>query len=65
VKLTAKVKLQTTPEQHQSLLETLERANAACDQISSVAWETKSFNQFRLHGLTYYAIRETSGLMVC
>lgn len=62
MKLTAKVKLQTTPEQHQALLETIERANAACDQISGVAWETKTFNQFRLHGLTYYTIRESSGL---
>lgn len=62
MKLTAKVKLQTTPEQHQSLLETLERANAACDQISQVAWDTRTFNQFKLHGLTYYTIRSTSGL---
>lgn len=62
MKLTAKVKLQTTPEQHRALLETLERANAACDQISQVAWETKTFNQFKLHGLTYYSTRETSGL---
>src|SRR3990172_11900078 len=62
MKLTAKVKLQTTPEQHQALLETIERANAACDLISDVAWETKTFNQFKLHDLTYYAIRESSGL---
>jgi putative transposase len=62
MKLTAKVKLQTTPTQHQALLETLERANAACDKISGVAWETKTFNQFRLHGLTYYSIRETFSL---
>lgn len=62
MKLTAKVKLQATPEHHQALLETLERANAACDWIGNVAWETKTFNQFKLHGLTYYAIRESSGL---
>jgi IS605 OrfB family transposase len=62
MKLTAKVKLQPTPEQHQTLLETLEKANQACDQISQVAWETKTFNQFKLHQLTYYPIRESSGL---
>jgi putative transposase len=62
MKLTAKVKLQTTPEQHQALLETIERANAACDLISDVAWQTKTFNQFKLHGLTYYDIRKICGL---
>lgn len=62
MKLTAKVKLQTTPEQYQTLLETIERANSACDQISAIAWETQTFNQFKLHGLSYYAIRESSGL---
>jgi putative transposase len=62
MKLTAKVRLQTTPAQHQALLETLERANAACDQISEVAWQNRVFNQFKLHGLTYYSIRSTSGL---
>lgn len=62
MKLTAKVKLQTTPEQHQALLETLERANAACDQISEAAWKNRVFNQFKLHKLTYYSIRESSGL---
>lgn len=62
MKLTAKVKLQTTPEQHQALLETIERANAACDWISDMAWNLRVFNQFKLHGLTYYDIREIYGL---
>ena len=34
MKLTAKVKLQPTPEQHQFLLQTLETTNAACNEIS-------------------------------
>ena len=62
MKLTAKVKLQTTPEQHQALIETLETANAACNQISEVAWNNHVFNQFRLHGLTYRDIRDTTDL---
>ena len=62
MKLTAKVKLNPTPEQRQTLLETIEVANKACNEISTVAWQTQTFNQFKLHGLTYYAIRETSGL---
>jgi IS605 OrfB family transposase len=62
MKLTAKVKLQPTPEQHQSLLATLETTNAACNQISEVAWQRQVFNQFGLHKLTYNPIRESTGL---
>src|SRR5688572_27683043 len=57
MKLTAKVKLLTTPEQHTYLLQTLERANTACDYISQQAWETKTFGQFKLHELTYAVVR--------
>ena len=57
MKLTAKVKLLTTPEQHTYLLQTLERANIACDYISQQAWETKTFGQFKLHELTYAVVR--------
>ena len=58
MKLTAKVKLQPTPEQHQALLDTLERANAACHVISDVAWENETFSQVGIHKLCYYDIRE-------
>jgi putative transposase len=57
MKLTAKVKLLTTPEQHRYLLQTLERANAACDYISERAWKHKAFGQFKLHELTYATVR--------
>lgn len=62
MKLTAKVKLQPTPEQHQSLLVTLETTNAACNRISEVAWRERTFNQFGLHKLVYKPIRESTGL---
>lgn len=58
MKLTAKVKLLPTDEQRQFLLETLECANAACNYISEQAWEAREFGQFKLHKLTYYAVRE-------
>lgn len=58
MKLTAKVKLLPTDEQRHYLLETLERANAACNWISQQAWTTRTFGQFKLHKLTYYAVRE-------
>lgn len=58
MKLTAKVKLQATQEQHQALLETLERANKASNYISQVAWDKQVFNQFGIHHLVYYDIKE-------
>ncbi len=58
MKLIAKVKLLTTPEQHASLLATLERANKACNYISDVAWDTQTFKQFSLHKIVYYETRE-------
>ena len=57
MKLTAKVKLLTTREQHTYLLQTLERANTACDYISQQAWDTKTFGQFNLHKLVYATVR--------
>lgn len=58
MKLTAKVKLQSSPEQHQALLKTLERANAACNHISQVAWNNAVFNKFKLQKLTYQAVKD-------
>ena len=58
MKLTAKVKLLTTPEQHAALFATLERANEACNWLSQLAWDTKTFRQFALHKLGYYDAKE-------
>lgn len=58
MKLTAKVKLQPTDEQHQALHETLARANEACNYISEIAWKEKTFRQFSLHHLVYHDIRD-------
>lgn len=62
MKLIAQVKLQPTDEQAQALLDTLEKANAACNYISGIAWETKTFRQFSLHKLVYYDVRAQFGL---
>jgi IS605 OrfB family transposase len=59
MKLTIQLKLKPTPEQADALKRTLEAANAACDYISQVAWETQTFRQFAIHKLTYQAVRET------
>ena len=62
MKLTAKIKLQPTPDQHATLLQTLETANAACNDISQQAWEVETFQQYPLHHLVYYDIRKRYGL---
>jgi putative transposase len=62
MKLTAKIKLQPTPEQHAVLLQTLETANAACNDISQQAWASQTFQQYPLHHLAYHAVRERYGL---
>src|SRR5437763_16028682 len=60
--LTAAIQLLPTPDQSVALKRTLETANAACDYISQVAWESRTFRQFPIHRLTYGAVRETFGL---
>lgn len=62
MKLIAQVKLQPTEEQAGALLDTLEKANAACNYVGALAWETQTFRQFSLHKLVYYDVRERFGL---
>jgi IS605 OrfB family transposase len=61
MKLTAKIKLNPTKEQHALLLETLECANSACNYISQQAWEAKQFGRVPVHKLTYHPVREQFG----
>ena len=62
MKLTAQIKLLTTPEQHDTLLETLRLANTACNAMSERAWETKTFGQYALHKLVYHDVRQRFAL---
>lgn len=62
MKLTINLKLQPSPEQHAALLATLERANAACNAASALAWEHQTFGQFALHRLAYTRLRSEFGL---
>jgi len=62
MKLTLQIKLLPTNEQAKSLISTLQECNMACDEISKIAWENKTFNQFKLHHLTYRKIKDTSRL---
>ena len=60
--LTLKAKLQPTMEQRLKLLRTMEQFNAACDDVSKEAYESKTFNKYRLQRQLYYRIRERYGL---
>lgn len=62
MRLTVQLKLQPTPEQAILLRQTLEAANAACNAISVVAWNTNEFKQFGIHKLTYYDTKEAFNL---
>jgi putative transposase len=59
MRLTVQLKLQPTPEQADALRRTLEQANEACNYISRVAWEARTFRQFAVHKLGYKPVRET------
>ena len=60
--LTAQLKLEPTAEQVLVLRATLVASNAACDYISGVAWDSKTFRQFDLHRLCYREARSRFGL---
>jgi len=62
MKQTLMVKLAPTPEQHDLLLETMERFNEACNHIAEVAFEKRLANKWALHRLVYYDMREKFGL---
>jgi IS605 OrfB family transposase len=62
MKLIAQIKLQPTPAQADNLKRTLETANAACNFISDVAWEVRTFGKFALQKLCYEQVREQFGL---
>lgn len=62
MKLIAAIKLLPTTAQHEALLSTLERANAAANAISRIAWNSQTFRQFALHRLAYHQLRAESGL---
>src|SRR4051812_36132116 len=62
MKLIAQIKLQPSPQQAAALLDTLQRANAAANFISQLAWDNKTFHKFKLQKLVYAPTREQFGL---
>lgn len=62
MKLTVNLKLQPNSEQANLLRQTMERANAAANYASEVAWNTRTFHQFRLQKIVYHDIKERFAL---
>ncbi len=62
MKQTLLVKLAPTPEQHASLLRTLEAFNAACTAVAEVAFAHRMANTIELQKLVYYDIRQQFSL---
>ncbi len=56
--MTTQVKLQLTDTQASSLVSTLKIANTACNYISSIAWNTRTFGKFQLQKLVYREVRD-------
>ncbi len=62
MKIIAQLLLRPNPEQAAALLATTVRANAACDFISAVAWETGTFGKFALQKAVLCWLLSPSGL---
>jgi IS605 OrfB family transposase len=62
MKLILKIKLLPSAEQAEYLFNTIKEANNACNDISNIAWQTKCFNQFKLHNECYYRIKNKFNL---
>lgn len=62
MKLTMQLKLLPTAEQADAMLRTMERFNAACDELAVVAFANRCANKVELQKLAYHAIRRDFGL---
>jgi len=62
MKLTLQIKLLPDDTQSKSLIETIKECNKVCNIISDIAWQNKTFNQFKLHNLVYHSIKKSSKL---
>ncbi len=62
MKLTLKIKLLPNESEAKFLLNTIKEANLACNHISDIAWENKTFQQFKLHKIAYHTVRESCKL---
>ena len=57
-----KCKLDVPASALDAIDDTFRKYRRACEYISGVAWETKTFGKVKLHHATYYPTRERTGL---
>ncbi len=62
MKQTLVIKLDTSKEQHNALLETMHRFNEACNYIAIIAFSIMSANKIKLQQIVYRDVREKFGL---
>jgi IS605 OrfB family transposase len=62
MKQTMVIKLAPEPDQHASLLRTLETFNAACNDMAAVAFREQCASKVDLQKLVYYDVRQRFGL---
>ena len=58
MQITLMLRILSTPEQNNILLQTMEVFNEACNDISRTAFEHSFPNKYELHRLVYYSIKE-------
>jgi putative transposase len=58
MRLTVMVKLLPTEPQREALEATLRRVDEACDYVSGIAWETRTFGKYALQNKTYAEVKE-------
>ena len=56
--LTLQLKLVPDDQQRITLLKTMEQYNAACNYISEVAFESRTFGKVGLQKLVYYDVKD-------
>ncbi len=62
MKTVLKIKLNPTKKQHEDLLATMERFNAACNYIAQVAYEKKIASKFKLQKFVYNTVKKDFNL---
>lgn len=62
MKLSLKIKLLPDDQQSTLLLQTIKGANLACNLISDIAWEKKTFQEFKLHRASYHTAGSATDL---
>jgi IS605 OrfB family transposase len=62
MKLTTRIKLLSSPQQHQAPLRTMRQFNAACNHLSQFVFSRRVFDKYDLHQALYYTLRAQFGL---